>query len=430
MKTTVEKEGATKVKLHVEAEATELAKHHEDTFKRLATEVKVPGFRQGKVPRKVIEGRLGPDAVREELLKDVVPQIYLQAIQEEKIPAITQPEIEVTTFSLDGPLQFTATLEIKPEIDLPSYEGIEVTKPKIEVGEQDVDKQLELLRNRFGTLEQVGRNATQGDYAVIDISASRHDEVIESVASKDITYEVGSGTLIPELDTELLGKRPGDILKFNATLPEGFGEPHGGQEVTFTVIVKEIQAKRLPALDDEFAKTASEFDTLDELKADLREKLAVYKDAEADAQVRQMLVEDLIDRTDLEIPESLVNHELQHHLASMLAELERVGMPLERYLELNGQTQEELVEAYREASRRSVAADLVMEAVAKAEDLTVRGEEIEAEITKVAERLGKEPVEVTKEIGEGGVRHIAADILRRKTLDVVVEKAKINESSE
>jgi trigger factor len=425
MKTTVERESPTKLRLLIEVEPDELAPLYESTLQRMGREVKIPGFRKGKVPRTVLEARVGKEAIRGEVLRDALPTLYARAADEETIRPVTLPEIEVTDYEEGEPLKFTATVEVRPEVKLPEYTGIEVSRPDTAVTDEDVNRQLDQLRERFGTLEPVARNAAKGDYVTIDLQSYRHDVRIEEGSAQDLVYEVGSGSFVPEMDAELEGKRAGDILKFNAVLPERFG-PYGGQEVTFTLIVKEVQAKRLPKLDDEFAKTASEFDTLEELKESIRRQLEAVKSAQADSEVRVRVIEDLVERTDLPLPEAMVTAETEHRLAHFARDLERVGITLEQYVAQANTSNEELVRAYRNVAERAVAAELILEAVAKAEGITIEPEDIDKETARLAALTGRTLEQLREELDEAGtVDELAGDILRRKALDFLVEQAKI-----
>lgn len=431
MKTTVEHEGPTQRKLLIEVDPDEVAPHYDETLRRLAKEVKIPGFRKGKVPKAVLETRVGKEAIREEFLKDALPRLYSEAASEESLQPVTYPSLEVTSFEEGGTLTFTATLEVRPEITLPEYKGIEVIRPSSKASDEEIEEQLGRLRERFGTLEPIGRNATKGDYVTIDLFGYKHDEKIDAVSTEDLLYEVGSSGFVPELDIELEGKRSGDILKFNATMPENFGPPHGGEEVTFQVIVKDVQAKILPEVDDEFAKTASEFDTLEELKAELRKRFEVIKGIESDVVLRNRVLEALVDRADVDVPKSMVSHETEHRLARLLRELERAGVELEQYLEANSATQEDLVESYREGAEKQVAADLLLDEIAEAEGIRVEREDLDAEVASLARQADTEPDVLLKEmVTSGTVNRLAGDILRRKALDLLVEHASISEDPE
>lgn len=429
MKTTVEKAEDNKLRLEIEATADEVRPHRQHALERLAKEANIPGFRKGKVPGALVERRLGPEAVQEEVLRDALPALYAQAVTEEKVTPVGHPDIEVTSFD-DSGLRFNATIEVMPEVELPAYKGLEVEKPDTKVADEEVDEQLEGLRERFGTLEPIGRKATSGDYLTIDLSGYRHDEKIDEASAQDLVYEVGSGSIVPELDTELEGTRPGDILKVNAMLPENLGPPHGGQEISFSVVVKEVQAKKLPELDDEFAKTASEFDTLEELRAEIRKQLEATKELEAEVETRNRLMETLIERTDLTPPEAMVNEEAQVRLSRLLRDLEGAGVTLEQYLESNQVNQEQLVDAYREAAGKSVTADLILDAIAEKEGLKVEEEELERDIERLAQGLEQDADEVREELRETGrVVLLAGDILRRKALKFVADEAKTHETA-
>lgn len=429
MKTTVERDTQTKLRLLIEAEPSELAPLYEETVKRLAREVNIPGFRKGKVPRTVLESRVGKETLREEVLRDALPALYAKAAEAESLRPVALPDIEVNSYEEGQPLTFTATVEVRPEIRLPEYRGIEVQRPVGQPTDEEVSEQLDRLRERFGTLEPVARNATKADYVTIDLQGYRHEVQIEEVSAHDLVYEVGSGAFVPQLDEELEDKRAGDILKFNAVLPEGTGT-YAGEEVSFSVIVKEVQAKRLPSLDDDFAKTASEFDTLEELREEIRQRLAVLKAAESDAEVRSRVLEDLIDRCDLPLPEAMVEAETGARLTRLVRDLERAGLTLEKYLEGTNTSRDELVSIYRTAAEKAVSADLVLEALAETEGIEVSHEDLETEIESLARRSEVEESKVREELESSGrVELLAGDILRRKALDFLVEQAKVTDEA-
>ncbi len=276
METTVERSGKHGVKLTVEVPADEVARDLDRAYRKVGQQVRVPGFRKGHVPRKIIDAQIGREAVLDEFVQESLPTYYGRAVREHELAPITDPDINIEQVEEGKPLIFTATVEVRPRLELDDYKSIRVPMPEAEVTERDVDEFVDRLRERFAELESVSHPARRGDYVIADIRASLHGAEIDELTATDQLYEVGSEAIVPELDTELENKRKGEILKFNATLPEAAGD-RAGQEVTFQVLVKEVKAKRLPALDDEFAKSASEFDTLEELRADLRTKLADVK---------------------------------------------------------------------------------------------------------------------------------------------------------
>ena len=430
MRTTLETESPTKRKLTIEVEADELAPLYEETIKRLGKEVKIPGFRKGKIPKAVLESRLGAEAIKEEFLRDALPALYSRAAQDEDLDPITYPDIDVTSYDSGGSLEFTATLEVRPQINLPEDLSLSAERPSFQATDEEIDDQLKKLQERFGTLEAVGRNAQSGDYVTMDLFAYKHDEKIDQASAEDLLYEVGSGSFLPELDAELADKRVGDILQFNAKFPERFGPPHGGEEVSFKVIVKEVQVKTLPALDDEFATTASEFDTLEDLKAEVRRRIDAVKEVEADLVVRNSLVDQLLDIVDVTPPQALVAAETESRLARLLRELERSGLTLEAYLEANQATKEQLVANHKMVSEKIVAADLILEEIASREGIEVENEDFDKELDSLSRQTGREPKDILQELVDNGrVNALAGDILRRKALDLIVQKASITDQT-
>jgi len=424
VRSTLEPVEPTKVRINVVVEPDELRPAIDRTARRLSREVRVPGFRKGKVPRQVIEARIGRDALLAEAIEqEAVPEFYAKAIEELGVQPLSRAQVEPPDYTDGEPLEFSATFEIKPELDLPPYRGVEVERPALEVTDEHVDTQLERLRERFAQLEVIGRPLAADDFAQIDLRATHHTEEIPELTRSDFLYEVGSGTAVPELDTELEGKRKGDILKFNATLPEEAGEELGGREVTFQVLVKEAKAKVLPKLDDDFAQEASEFDTLDELRADLRQRLEGAAEAQRASELETRVLQAYLDQVEVPLPESMVHDELHYRANRFAQQLGRMGANLEQYLEAIGQTSDDIEADLRAQSERAVKAQLVLEAVAKAEGLEAADEEVDAELRRQAEQVGRTPDEVRKALGDGRVGVISGDILRSKALAFMVEHA-------
>jgi trigger factor len=430
MKTQVERESPTRLKLSIEAEPSEYKESYEETLRRLARDVRVPGFRRGKVPRPVLETRLGRDTIKQEALKDALPRLFRQAAADESVRPISLPDMKVEHFELGESLQFTAVIEVRPEVNLPAYVGIEAERPSTVVTEEEVNKHFDRLRDRYGSLEEVSRNIQEGDFALIDLICYQHSTRVEEMSVNDFLYLVGSKSFAGEdLDNELMGKRTGDILKLNATLDDALGEPWGGQEVTFSVIVKGVQAKRLPPLDDEFAKTASEFDTLEELRNDITAKLEAVKGFEAETAARNAVVDALLDRIEIDIPEGMLDYEIKSRINRLRTQVEQSKIKLEDYLAANRMTEATLVEEAKKAGERAIASDFVLEAIAEKEGFEVSQEEVEREVELIARRLNKTPDETWDELVESErVEQLTGDILRRKALDFVVEHAQLTEA--
>jgi trigger factor len=406
VRSTLESVEPTKVRINVVVEPDELRPAIDRTTRRLSREVRVPGFRKGKVPRQVIEARIGRDALLAEAIEqEAVPEFYAKAIEELGVTPLSRAQVEPPDYTDGEALEFSATFEVKPELELPPYRGVEVERPALEVTDEHVDAQLERLRDRVAQLEVIGRPLAKDDFAQIDLRATHHTEEIPELTRTDFLYEVGSGTAVPELDTELEGKRKGDILKFNATLPE------------------EAKAKVLPKLDDDFAQEASEFDTLDELKADLRQRLEGAAEAQRASELETRVLQTYLDQVEVPLPESMVHDELHYRANRFAQQLGRMGANLEQYLEAIGQTSDDVEADLRAQSERAVKAQLVLEAVAKAEGLEATDEEVDAELRRQAQQVGRSPEEVRKALGDGRVGVITGDILRSKALAFMVEHA-------
>ncbi len=417
MKTSVERESPTKVRLLVEIEPSEVEQLTTDTVKKLSQEFKVPGFRKGKVPRQILESRLGRETIRQRMLEDSLPRLYTDAAHSESLRPVATPEIDVTNFE-GSSLAFTATVEVRPDVHLPNYKDLEVQRPSVQATREEIDDRLEVLRQRFATLEPVSRNADKGDHVLIDVRTTLHDEKIEEASANDLLYEVGSGTFAPEIDDELTGKRAGDIVKFNSVLPERLSKDRAGQEVTMTVIVKEVNAKALPDINDDFAKTASEFDTLEELEREIRNRIEEYKGVQAEREVSNRLLDELLDMADIPVPESLIEGEAQTRMQTLLRDVQQHGMTVDDYLGIVKLSQEELADAQRKAAERSIGADFLLDAIAEAEGMNVNRAELDEEIERLAKRAGHTPDELRREIvQQGRVEALAGDILRRKVLN-------------
>jgi trigger factor len=428
MQTTVEETDKHTVKLTIEVPPDELAKDLDKAYRKIAQSVKIPGFRKGKVPRQIIDAQVGREVVLGEFLEDSVPDYYREALRENDLAPIANPDINVETTGADGEaLIFTATVEVRPRLTFApeDYRGLEIDKPSAEVSDDDVAKLLDSLRDRFAELETVNRPVRSGDYVTMDIRATLHDEEIPEGTRPDYLYEVDSGEFGDKVDTELEGKRAGEILQVNDVLGPGAGE-QAGEEVTFRILLKEVKGKKLPDADDEFAKTASEFDTLDELKDSLREQLGKNKERQADGAVRDLALEKLVDSVDVDLPETLIDEETEQRVAHARERAEQLGMTLDRYLEAQGFDELRFRADARDHAIRAVKADLVLEAVARAEDIQVPPEELGGEIARLAQALGRDPKEVAKNLDRSGqVVALAGDIIRSKSLDVIVEHAKI-----
>ena len=316
MKSTVETLEPTKVRLTVEIPVEELKSEMDKAYKSIANQVSIPGFRKGHVPARIIDQRFGRAAVIEQVVNEVLPGQYSAAVSENELRPMSQPEVEVTeipstTGELTGQLVFTAQVDVVPAFDLPEYgKDTVIEVDPVEVTDEDVQEELDALRGRFASLKTIKRQAKTGDFATIDLVATINGEEVDSVS--DVSYEIGSGTMLDGQDTALRKTHAGDVVTFTSTLKGG---EHEGEEAEVTLTVKSVKERELPEADDDFAQMVSEFDTIDELKEDLKKQAAQSKQSQQALQARDRLVENLLSRTEILLPESVIEHELSHRVA-------------------------------------------------------------------------------------------------------------------
>ena len=427
MQTTVENTDKHTVKLTIEVPVDEFTKDLDRAYRSISNQVKIPGFRKGKVPKKIIDAQIGRDVVREEFLSSSVPTYFRDAVRDEDLAPISDPEIQLEQVEDDKPLIFTATVEVRPRLDLVpgDYQGVKVEKPATDVTDEEIDEWVERLRERFAELEPAERPVRAEDFVTADVRSTVHGEDVPEASRSDYLYFVGSGEFGSKLDDELIGKKPGDILKVVDVLPERFGEL-GGTEVSIQVLLKDVKQRKLPEADDEFAKTASEFDTLTQLRDDLRERLVEMKDREAEGVIRDRVLQAMIDTVTVDLPDSLVDEETEHRISHARERAERAGLTLEQVLESQGWDEARLREDSRDHAIRAIKSDLVLEGIARAENLEVTADEIGAQISVLAQAYGREPKELAKALDRSGqVVTLAGDIIRGKALDLLVERADI-----
>jgi trigger factor len=429
MRTTVETTDPHTVKLTIEVPEEEFDKDLDRTYRAIANQIKIPGFRKGKVPKQIIDTQIGQDAILEEFVNSSVPTYFRQAVADEDLAPITDPDIDVQQLEPGKPFVFSATVEVRPRLSFEEadYTGIAVTKPSVEVTEQEIDDWIERLRERFAELEPIGRPVQQGDFVTVDLTVTKGGEKVEQASREDYLYFVGSGEVGEKLDVELAGAKPGAILKVSDALPERFGDELGGAAVEIRALVKDVKARRLPEVDDGFAKTASEFDTIQQLRDDLRERLTEVKEREAAAALRDLVLQAMIDKVDVDLPETLVDEETDHRIRHARDQAERMGVGLEKMLELQGWDEARLREDSREHAIRAIKSDLVLEGIARNTSLEVTAEEIGAEIAILAQAYDREPKAVAKDLERSGqVVTLAGDIIRTKALDLLVERADVD----
>lgn len=411
-----------RVKLSIEVDAQEFEKDVEAAYRRIAREVRVPGFRPGKVPRRILEARLGADVGRQEALREALPTYYARAVSESDVDVIGAPELDITAGEDAGTLTFDAVVEVRPKVAVPGYGNLRVTVPSPDVTEEDVDGQIEQLRSQFGELRPIPRPARNGDHLSIDVAGSVHDEAVEGLTADDFLYEVGSGAVVPELDDQLRGAKVGDILVFDADHPD----PEEEASIRFRVLIKEVQEKVLPELDDEWANEASEFETLEELRADFRSRMEDMKRRQVQLALRDGVIGALVDLVEEDAPKPLVQEEVQRRLRDLAQNLAARQITLEQYLEVTGRSVEDLIGELEAPAERAVKADLALRAVIEAERVEATEEELDEQIARVAEATGEKPGPLRRALERReGIEPVRSDIRKVKALDWLVERAEV-----
>jgi trigger factor len=427
VKSSVETLSPTRVKLAVEVPFDELKSSLDEAYKAIGAQVRVPGFRPGKVPARIIDQRVGRAAVLEEAINKALPKAYSDAVRETGVKALGQPEIEVTTLEDNDHLAFTAEVDVRPEIAVGAYDGLAVTVADAAVTEEEISEQFDELRARFGTLKGVEREVRTGDFVSLDLTATVDGVEVEGGSAQGLSYEVGSGNLIEGLDEAILGKSAGDSAVFTSNL--AFGE-HAGSTAEITVVVNSVKERELPEADDDFAQLASEFDTLDELKADLRSRLDRVKVLGQGAEARDKVLELLVSQTEVPLPESAVQAEIDWREHDVVHQLGHDDSAFERYLETEGKTKEEFTAELREVAERAVKTQFILDSIADAEAVSVSDAELTEYIVRQAQRYNMAPQEFADQIVQAGnIAALVADVRRNKALATVLESANVTDAS-
>ena len=427
MKSAVETLSPTRAKLTVEVPFEELKPSLDAAYKKIAQQINVPGFRRGKVPPMVIDRQVGRGVVLDEAINSALPKLYVDALQANELEPLAQPEIDITRLEDNDTLEFTAEVDVRPEVDLPSYEGLEVTVEDIEVTDEDVDAQIQNLRERFATLTEVERPAAEGDFVTIDLVARKDGEVVEGAEVSGMSYQVGRGGMLDGLDEALTGLEPGGSTTFTSQLVGGDAK---GEDVEVEVKVTSVKEQELPELDDDFAQMASEFDTVEELREDVRTRLANGKRLEQAAEARDAVLEKILDMVEVPLPEAVVDAELKARRESITQQLAFAGMTMEQYLDNEEQTVDEFEADLEKRVRDAVAAQFVLDQIAKREELSVNEGELQEHLMRRAQQSGQNPQEFIQHMLEHNhIPEMVAEVVRGKALARIVEAAKVTDKS-
>lgn len=427
MKSTVETLSPTRVRLAVEVPFDELRPSLDRAYKSIAGQIKIPGFRPGKAPARIIDQRVGRATVLQEAVQDAIPRAYAEAVSTNQVRVLGQPDIELTKIEDGSTIEFTAEVDVRPEVPLPDLGELSVSVEDAVLSEGDIDEELASLRERFAVLKAADRPAQDGDYVSIDMIATVDGAEIEGGSTTGLSHEVGKGDLIPGLDEALVGMSSGESRTFTTQLPAG---EHAGRDAEVTVTVRSVKEKELPELDDEFAGTASEFDTLDELRTDIQGRMERVSAVAQALQARDKVLEALLEAVDVPLPESVVGGELEWRQQSLNEQLEGAGLRLEEYLEREGQSQEEFDAELTRTATNAVKTQLVLDAVAEAEQVGVSEAELTDYLVSQARRYGMSPQDFAQQMSQSGnLTALIAQVRRDKALLTVLEAADVTDAS-
>lgn len=427
VKSTVEQLSPTRVRISVEVPFEELKPEFDKAYKALAGQVRVPGFRPGKVPARILEARVGRGAVLEQVVNEAIPSRYSEAVDAAKIKAVGKPEVELTKIEDNESFSFTAEVDVRPEITLPAFETLAVAvEDVVAVTDADVEEQLESLRARFATTVPVDRGVENGDLVTLDLSATVDGEDVEEAKAEGLSHEVGSGTLVEGLDDAVLGLVAGGTAEFTTTLVAG---SHAGKDAVVSVTVGTVKVRELPEVDDEFAELASEFSTVDELKDDLRTRAEQVKKVRFASAVRDKVIEQLLETVEIPVPDALVQAQVDEQLHDAIHALDHDEDKLNELLEGQGKSREEFNADSRAAAEKLVRTQFLLDAIADAVEVSVGQEELFERIMFQAQRYGMEPQQFIAEIQQqpNGIAAIFADARRTKALGEVIARVSVTD---
>lgn len=422
----IKKEG-NKVTLKITVDNNKFEAAVNKAYNKSKGKYNIPGFRKGKAPRIVIETQYGKGIFYNDAIEVLFPEVYPEAIKELDIDPIDNPDLDIEEISKDNGLVMVLNVEVKPEFELGNYKGIEVAKVENTVSDENVEAKLQEMVEKNARLVSVEDKALEdGDTAIIDFEGFDNGVAFDGGKGENYNLVIGSNTFIPGFEEQLVGKKAGEEVEVNVTFPEEYhSEDLAGKPVVFNVKVNDVKVKELSALDDEFAKDTSEFDTLDELKADVRAKLEEEAKNKADAEIRNSVVEKVAENTEIEIPEVMVEHQIDNMLNELNYQLQYQGFGLQQLLEMTGRTMEELREERKEDAKKLVKSSLVLEAITKAEGIEATEEEFKAELEKMASAYNMEVEKIEATLRDADKEDIKGQIKIRKTIDLLVESATI-----
>jgi trigger factor len=427
VKSAVETLSPTRAKITVEVPFEELKASLDEAYQAIAKQINVPGFRKGKVPPPVIDRQVGRGAVLDQAINEAVPKLYVEALQANSLQPLAQPDIEVTKLEDNETLEFTAEVDVKPEITVPTYEGLEVIVDDVAVTEDEIDEQVATLRERFATLQDVERAAADDDLITIDLTASLDGETVEGGEVSGYSYKVGSGDMLEGLDDAVRGLSADDQATFSSQL---LGGDLAGQDVDVVVTVTAVKEQELPELDDDFAQTASEFDTLEELREDIRTRVERTKRLDQAAAARDAVLEQLLDAAEIPVPEAVLAEQVQGRRQEIQQQLMYAGMTMDQYLDNEKQTSDEFEAELEKRVRDAMAAQFLLDTIARDAEISVEQDELSAHLMRRAQESGQNPQEFMQHMIEHNhIPEMVAEVVQGKALALIVSSAKVTDAS-
>lgn len=423
MQTSLESLEGNKVKLTVAVDEEDIRRVEEETLRRLTRQAQLPGFRPGKVPRKVLVSRLGHKTIRAEVLNDALPRYYEDAVSEQSLDVIAQPEIDITSGEESGPVVFAATVQLRPEVSIVGYQGLQITVPSPIASDEDVDAQIDRMREQFATLAEVDRPVADGDLVTLNIRGTRDGASAEGLTADDLVYQVGTGGIVAGIDEKLIGATSGHEFEFDAQDAPG-GPAH------LEVAVTQVREKVLPEADDAFASDASEFETLAQLREDLRDRISSVKRMQTSMAMQERAVEALVELVQEEVPEVLVEHEKEHLVEDLAFRLSQQQMSIGDYLSAIGQDPETFLAELAPQAERQAKADLALRALVKAESIEVDESDLDDEIVRLAGQSGQSPAQLRTALEQNGrMPALRSQLERAKALKWLIENVELVDES-
>ncbi|OHW61845.1 trigger factor [Andreesenia angusta] len=426
MSSVVEKKENNQVTLKIEVAPDVFEKAVNEAYNKNKKRFNIPGFRKGKAPRKIIELNYGVGVFYEDAINSVFPEVYGEAVKEHNLDPVDRPSLDVEDIEKGKPVVFLVEVTVKPEVELGEYKGIEVEKVEYSIEDEAIENELKRIQDVNSRLVAVEREVKEGDVITLDYAGFLGEEQFEGGTAENQTLEIGSGSFIPGFEEQLVGKSAGEEVKVEVTFPEEYHSAElAGKAAVFNVKVHEVKEKEVPALDDELAKDVSEFDTLEELKADIKKKLEEQKSEEAKMEIEDKIIDKISENSKVDIPEAMIENQIDSSINDFSYRLRYQGLDLGKYLELTNTSMEDFRAQFRENAERFVKGDLILDAIGKSETFEVSEEELSEELEKLAKQYGQELDKLKSTLDENDIDYIKGGVVKRKTIDFLVENAKL-----